>query len=58
MEGIWLLVVALPLWRAGEMDADTVGAAYECLMAVVFLIVIPWRYVIANYVVRPADGWR
>ena len=57
-KGIWLLVVALPLWRAGEMDAGTTASAYECLMAVVFLIVIPWRYVIANYVVRPADRWR
>lgn len=57
-KGIWLLVVALPLWRSGQMDAGTMASAYECLMAVVFLIVIPWRYVIANYVVRPADRWR
>ena len=32
----------LPLWSAHTMDADTTETAVECLMAVVFVVVIPW----------------
>lgn len=55
---IWLTAVALPLWRAGTMDADTVATAQACLMAVIFPILIPWRHVIAKYVTAPGDRWR
>jgi len=57
-KAIWLLVVALPLWRAHTMDADTMETAYECLIAVVFLAVIPWRYVTAAWLAAPGDRWR
>jgi hypothetical protein len=57
-KSLWLLVVALPLWSAHQMDADTLETANECLMAVIFLIVIPWPYVFANYVMKRADRWR
>jgi hypothetical protein len=57
-KSIWLIVVALPLWSAHRMDADTLETARECLMAAVFLIVIPSPWVFANYVTRPGDRWR
>lgn len=57
-KGIWLLAVALPLWAAGRMDAATLATVYECLLAVVFVAVIPWRYVAANYLGKPGDRWR
>jgi hypothetical protein len=57
-KAIWLIVVALPLWSAHQMDADTVETANDCLMAVIFVIVIPWPYVLANYVMKPGDRWR
>jgi hypothetical protein len=57
-KAIWLLVVALPLWSAHQMDADTSETAHECLMAAVILIAIPWPYVFANYVAAPGDRWR
>ena len=57
-KAIWLLAVALPLWSAGRMDAATLGTVYECLLAVIFLVVIPWPYVFANYVAKPGDRWR
>ena len=57
-KSIWLVVVALPLWSAHQMDADTRETANECLMAVVFLVVIPWPYVFANYVMQRGDRWR
>ena len=57
-KSIWLAAVALPLWSAHQMDGDTLETANECLMAAVFLIVIPWRYVFSNYLMQRADRWR
>ena len=57
-KAIWLLVVALPLWRAHAMDADTMETAYECVIAVVFVAVIPWRHVAATYLATAGDRWR
>jgi len=57
-KAIWLLVVALPAWRAHQMGPDTLETAFECLMAVVFLVVIPWGYVAANYGFGRGDRWR
>jgi len=56
-KSIWLIVVALPLWSAHRMDADTWQTAGACLMVVIFPIVIPWPYVFANYVTRRGDRW-
>lgn len=55
---IWLLRIGLPAWSAHEMDAATIEVVNECLMAIVFVIVIPWRYVFANYVKKAGDPWR
>ena len=57
-KSIWLGVVALPLWSAGTMDADTWDTASACLMGVIFLVAILWRYVVANYVLKRGDRWR
>jgi hypothetical protein len=39
------------------MDAHVWGTASACLMGVVFPIAIPWRHVLANYVMAPGDRW-
>jgi hypothetical protein len=39
------------------MDADTFETMWECLLAVVFVAVIPWSYVIRHYVLKPGDPW-
>jgi hypothetical protein len=57
-KSIWLVVVAVPLWSVHQMDADTWETATACLMGVIFPIVIPWRYVFANYLMKPGDRWR
>jgi len=56
-KAIWLLRVALPLWSAHRMDADTAQTTYECLMAVIFLAIIPWTYVFETYVTKAGDPW-
>ncbi len=58
-KAIWLIVVALPLWLNHDPIPDAVAqTAQACLMAVIFPILIPWRYVFATFVLRPGDRWR
>lgn len=54
---IWLAAVALPLWQAGPIDAGTQETMVACLMGVIFIAVIPWPYVVANYVTKPSERW-
>lgn len=56
-KSIWLAVVAWPLWRAGDLDANTMETVQACLMGVIFPIVIPWGYVMRNYVLKRGDRW-
>lgn len=57
-KSIWLIVVALPQWRAGTMDELTLGTATDCLWVVLVPLAIPWRYLYAHYVKQPGDRWR
>ncbi len=54
----WLGAVALPLWRADDMDAATAETASAVLWVVIVIAVTPWRYVWNEYVMRPGDAWR
>jgi hypothetical protein len=56
---IWLIAIALPLWSAHQIDADTGETVFACLMGVVLCpIAIPWPYAFANYVKKPGDRWK
>ena len=55
---IWLIAVVLPLWINGQLDPATLKVFYTCLVVVIPIAVIPWRYVFANYVRKPGDRWR
>lgn len=57
-KSIWLLVVALPLWLTGQMDDATWATTSACLMAVIIPFVIPWRHVLARYVMKRGERWR
>jgi hypothetical protein len=54
-KAIWLAAIAAPAWAGHRMDAAMAELAVECLMAVVFLIIMPWDHVFATFV-RPAPG--
>jgi hypothetical protein len=56
-KAIWLSAVALPLWLAHRMDAATTETAIECLMAAIFLVIIPWGYVYRTYLTATGDPW-
>jgi hypothetical protein len=58
-KSIWLLAIALPLWSTHQIDADIWETVKACLMGIILLpLVIPWRYVLANYVKKSGDRWR
>lgn len=58
-KSIWLIAVALPLWSVHQLDANTMESVVACLMGIViFPIVIPWPYVLANFVKKPGDRWK
>ena len=54
---IWLVAIALPLWRANQLDPDTMDTVRDLLPVVIVPFVIPWRYVVTNYVKMPGDRW-
>jgi len=57
-KAIWLTAVALPLWSAHRMDADTWESVKVFLGSLVVVpIAIPWPYVFANYVKASGDRW-
>lgn len=57
-KAIWLIAVAFPLWSAHQMDSDTSEAVPSILMGLIVPIVIPWRYVFANYLKKRGDRWK
>jgi len=56
-KAIWLARVALPLWLVHGFDAASTAMASAVLMVVLFPFVVPWDYVIRNYVMRAGDPW-
>jgi hypothetical protein len=57
-KSIWLIAVALPLWSANQLDARTWETVTDCLTAVILIPLIPWRYVITQFVTKPGNRWR
>jgi hypothetical protein len=55
---IWMIAVLLPLWTSHQLDPATLSVFYACLVVVIPLAVIPWRYVVAHYVTKQGDPWR
>jgi hypothetical protein len=56
---IWVGVIGIPLWLQDRLTAGTAASLRDCLVGVVLCaIVIPWGYVLANYVKAPGDAWR
>ena len=55
---IWVLAVLLPKWSTNQIDPDTLESAPSILMGIIVPIIIPWGYVLANYVTKPGDRWK
>ncbi len=55
---IWLGIVALPAWLSHDLDGALRTEAGAVALVVVIIAVIPWSYVVAQFVNAPADPWR
>ncbi len=56
-KAIWLIAVAYPVWSSGRMDAATLETTRECILVVIVPLLLPWGYIVANYIRRPGDRW-
>jgi len=57
-KAIYLTAFALPLWSAHQISAAVAEDIKAVLMAVIFLPLIPWRYVFAHYILKHGDRWK
>jgi hypothetical protein len=56
-KSIWLIVVALPAWQSGKMDAATAGNVSACAFIIVLIPIVPWDYVWQNFVTAKSERW-
>jgi hypothetical protein len=57
-KAIYLTAFALPLWSSRQINAATAEDIKAVLMVVIFIPLIPWRYVFAHYVLKHGDRWK
>jgi len=57
-KAVYLVAFALPLWRAHQIDAAVAADIQAVAMVVIFVLLIPWRYVLAQYMLQRGDRWR
>ena len=57
-KAIYLTAFALPLWSAHQISAAVAEDIKAVLMVVIFIPLIPWRYVFAHYVLKHGDRWK
>jgi hypothetical protein len=55
---IYLLAFALPLWSGHQVTAAAAEDIRACLMVVIFIPLIPWRYVARHYIMQPGNRWK
>lgn len=55
---IYLLAFALPLWFAHQVTAAAAADIQACLMVIIFIPLIPWRYVARHYIMQPGNRWK
>ena len=56
-KAIWLVAFALPRWLDGTLDEGMRTTIFETSFGAILILVIPWRYLWANYAARPGDPW-
>jgi hypothetical protein len=57
-KAIYLLAFALPLWSAHQVTAAAAEDIRACLMVVIFIPLIPWRYVARHYLLQRGNRWK
>ena len=57
-KAIYLIAFALPLWSTHQITAAMAEDIRAVMIAVIFIPMIPWRYVFAQYVLKRGDRWK
>ena len=57
-KAIYLIAFALPLWSAQQINQAVAEDTKAVLMVVIFIPLIPWRYLFAQYVMKRGDRWK
>jgi hypothetical protein len=55
---IWVTVVVAPLWVNDLLDQATAEIFYSCLVVLIVVAVVPWHYVITQFITKHGDPWR
>jgi hypothetical protein len=55
---IYLLAFALPLWSAHQITPTAAEDIKAVAMVVIFIPIVPWRYVFAQYIRKPSERWK
>jgi|CZKF01.1.fsa_nt_gi hypothetical protein len=54
---IYLLFFALPLWRAGQITDAVMKDVFSTGLVVIFWPLVPWGYVLKNYLLKSGERW-
>ncbi|WP_100644383.1 hypothetical protein [Alteromonas facilis] len=57
-KAVWLAVVALPLWLAGEEIPGIVSVKGSLIGVGLIIICVPWKYVWWRYFAHPIEPWK
>ncbi len=55
---LWLVIVPLPQWWAGHIDAQIRPAIFSVSMVLLVYLAVPWGFVFRQYVVAHGERWR
>lgn len=57
-KAIYLIAFVLPLWSAHQINAAAAEDIKAVLIVVLFIPLIPWRYVFRHYVLKHGERWK
>jgi hypothetical protein len=57
-KAIYLIAFAFPLWSAHQITAAAAEDIKAVLWVVIFIPLIPWRYVFSQYVLKHGERWK
>ena len=57
-KAIYLLAFALPLWLAHQVTPAAASDIQAVLVVVIFIPLIPWGYVVRQYILRADERWK
>ena len=57
-KAIYLIFFAVPLWSAHQITDAAAEDIKSILMVVIFIPLVPWRYVVTHYILQRGDRWR